>query len=201
MSESLEGHLHRKCGGHYARVEADTTIRVSGMQATVPRTLFRCDRCGDDQVTVEHRELAEKAAIAAIREAHGLLAPKEIKALRERLALTHAQLGDLLYGVPKGLVEGWEKGRYLQNREADALLRSLEDRATLEQRAAKAGVVVAPMEPAAGGEGAAPGEEVARGDGKRESGHVGAQNGSRVPDENAGAEEVPVPDEGRGGNA
>jgi hypothetical protein len=52
------------------------------------------------------------------------------------------QLGDLLYGTPKGVVEGWERGRYLQNREADAMLRSLTDRATLELRAAKSGVTL-----------------------------------------------------------
>ena len=139
---TLEQHVHRRCGGHFARVDDETTVRVSGMQATVPRSIFRCDRCGDTQFTLEQREAVEKAAIAAIREANGLLAPKEIRALRERLGLTPAQLGELIYGVPKGLIEGWEKGRYLQNREADAALRSLEDRETLERRAARAGVTL-----------------------------------------------------------
>jgi putative zinc finger/helix-turn-helix YgiT family protein len=140
---SLEHHLHRRCGGHYVRVEDQTTVRVSGMSTTVPRVVYRCDRCGDEQFTVEHRELVEKSALAAIRAAHGLLSPRDIKALRERLGLTRTQLGELIYGVPKGLIEGWEKGRYLQNREADALLRSLEDREVLERRAAVAGVTLA----------------------------------------------------------
>ena len=139
---TLEQHVHRRCGGHFVRVEDETTVRVSGMQATVPRSIFRCDRCGDAQFTLEQREAVEKLAIAAIRQANGLLAPKEIRALRERLGLTAAQLGELVYGVPKGLIEGWEKGRYLQNREADATLRSLEDRETLERRAARAGVTL-----------------------------------------------------------
>jgi putative zinc finger/helix-turn-helix YgiT family protein len=140
MSETLENHVHRRCGGHYVRADDETTVRVSGMSATVPRSVFRCDRCGDEQFTVEQRETVDKLALAAIREAHDLLAPREIKALRERLGLTPTQLGELVYGVPKGLIEGWEKGRYLQNREADAMLRSLEDRETLEHRAARAGV-------------------------------------------------------------
>ena len=50
-------------------------------------------------------------------------------------------------GTPKGIVEGWEKGRYLQNREADALLRSLNDRETLERRAGKAGVQLPELTP------------------------------------------------------
>src|SRR5690554_914430 len=98
---SLEHHVHRHCGGHYERVEDETTVRISGMSATVPRTFFRCDRCGDQQFTVEQREAVEKAAIASIRSAYGLLAPREIKALRERLGLTTTQLGELVYGVPK----------------------------------------------------------------------------------------------------
>ena len=143
MSETtLEHHMHRRCGGHYVRVDDTATVRVSGMSTTVPRVFFRCDRCGDDQCTVEQRDTMEKSAHAAIRAAHGLLAPREIKALRERLGLTLAQLGELVYGVPKGLIEGWEKGRYLQNRDADAMLRSLEDRETLERRAARVGVAL-----------------------------------------------------------
>ena len=137
---SLEGHLHRLCGGRYTLASEQVTIRLSGMSAAVEREFFRCNKCEDAQRTVEQREAAEQAAVAAMRAEHGLLVPREIKALRESLGLTPQQLGELLYGTPRGVVEGWEKGRYLQNRETDVLLRSLTDRETLEQRAAKAGV-------------------------------------------------------------
>jgi DNA-binding transcriptional regulator YiaG len=139
---SLENHLHRLCGGRYAQFSETLTIRISGMAATVERALYRCSKCGDEQRTVEQRESAERAAVESIRATHGLMAPKQIRQLREALGLTPAQLGELLYGTPKGIVEGWEKGRYVQNREADAMLRSFEDRETLELRAAKAGVVL-----------------------------------------------------------
>jgi DNA-binding transcriptional regulator YiaG len=137
---SLEGHLHRLCGGRYTLASEQVTIRLSGMSAQVEREFYRCSKCDDVQRTVEQREAAEQAAVIAMRAEHGLMAPREIKALRESLGLTPQQLGELLYGTPRGVVEGWEKGRYLQNRETDALLRSLADRETLEQRAAKAGV-------------------------------------------------------------
>ncbi|HEX5581256.1 MAG TPA: type II TA system antitoxin MqsA family protein [Gemmatimonadaceae bacterium] len=141
MSDSLlEGYLHRRCGGRYAHASETVTLRVSGMAATVERGFFRCDKCGDERRTVEQRESAEAAAVAAIRAEHGLLAPREIRQLRDRLGLTHQQLGEILYGIPRGIVEGWERGRYLQNPQVDALLRSLNDRETLERRAAKAGV-------------------------------------------------------------
>lgn len=151
MSDSsLEGHLHRLCGGRYAHAGETVTLRISGMSAAVERAFFRCAKCGDEQRTVEQREAAEQAAVAAMREAHSLLTPKAIRQLRESLGLTAQQLGEILYGTPKGIVEGWEKGRYLQNREADAMLRSLEDRATLERLAAKAGVALPVAVDAAG---------------------------------------------------
>jgi putative zinc finger/helix-turn-helix YgiT family protein len=142
MSLVLEGSLHRRCGGHYALATETVTLRVSGMAATVERGLFRCSACGDEHRTVEQREAAEQAAIAVVRTRHGLLLPKEIRQLRERLGVSTEQLGDLLYGVPRSVIEGWERGRYVQNPEVDALLRSLDDREVLERRAARAGVAL-----------------------------------------------------------
>ncbi len=138
----LDGHLHRFCGGRYQRTTERVSLRLSGMQAEVARALYRCAACGDEQRTVEQREAAERDAVASLRATHTLLAPRDIRRLREDIGLTPAQLGDLLYGVPKGIVEGWERGRYLQNREADAFLRALRDPETLARRAAKAGVVL-----------------------------------------------------------
>ena len=157
MSDLLEGYLHRRCGGHYVRAAETVTLRVSGMAATVERGFYRCDKCGDERRTVEQRESAEQAAVAHVRAEHRLLAPREIRQLRERLGLTPQQLGDLLYGTPRGIVEGWERGRYVQNPQVDALLRSLEDPEVLVARAAKANVT---LPPPPGSEPPAPGTEV-----------------------------------------
>lgn len=154
---TLDGSLHRGCGGRYASHTEQVSVRLSGMATEVVRTLFRCESCGHEQRTIDQREAAEKAAATQIRAVHGLLAPREIRQLRESLGLTVAQLADLCYGTPKGIVEAWEKGRYLQNREADALLRSLTDPVELQRRAARAGVVLpSPAEVGAGVSGAAP---------------------------------------------
>jgi DNA-binding transcriptional regulator YiaG len=139
---TLDGTLHRGCGGRYALQNESVTLRISGMAADVSREFFRCEKCGHDNRTIDQRDLSEKAAIEQIRAQYELLAPRAIRQLRESLGLTVAQFAELCYGTPKGIVEGWEKGKYLQNREADALLRSLADRETLERRAAKAGVTL-----------------------------------------------------------
>jgi DNA-binding transcriptional regulator YiaG len=146
MSElSLEGHLHRRCGGHYALAVEEVTIRLSGMTARVDRAMYKCDKCGDKQHTVEQREDAEREAILTMRHQHTLLTGKEIKAFRESLGLTTTHLGELLHGLPKGIVEGWEKGRYLQSPAVDAMIRSLSDAEERERRAARAGVVLPPL--------------------------------------------------------
>jgi DNA-binding transcriptional regulator YiaG len=146
MSElTLEGHLHRRCGGHYALAVEEVTIRLSGMTARVDRAMYKCEKCGDKQHTVEQREEAEKEAIFTMRHQHVLLTGKEIKQFRESVGLSTAQLGELLHGLPKGIVEGWEKGRYLQSPVVDAMLRSLTDREERERRALKAGLVLPPV--------------------------------------------------------
>lgn len=143
MSESLlEGHLHRGCGGRYVRHTEPVTIRVSGMTASVERVFYSCSRCEEEHRTVEQREAAERAAVEAVRLEHSLLQPRQIRRLREELGLTTEQLGDLLYGIPRSIVEGWEKGRYVQNREVNAMLLKLEDPEFLRERAARSGVVL-----------------------------------------------------------
>lgn len=137
---TLDGSLHRGCGGRYALQTETVTMRLSGMAAEVTREFFRCEKCSHEQRTIDQRDAAEKTATEQIRAAHELLAPRAIRQLRESLGLTVAQFAELIYGTPKGIVEGWEKGRYLQNREADAMIRTLADRESLERRAAKAGV-------------------------------------------------------------
>ncbi len=139
---TLDGSPHRGCGGRYALQTETVTIRVSGMAAVVEREFYRCNKCEYENRTIEQRDVAERTAIERIRAEYTLLAPKAIRQLRESLGLKVPQLAELCYGTPQGIVEGWEKGRYLQNRQADALLRSLADPETLEHRAAKAGMLL-----------------------------------------------------------
>ena len=153
---SLEGSLHRGCGGRYTLETETVTVRLSGMATEVDRQFFRCDKCSNESRTIDQREAGEKLAVERIRAANSLLTPRGIRQLRDSLGLTVAQFSELCYGTPKGIVEGWEKGRYLQNRAADALMRSLTDRETLERRAAKAGVTL-PVLDAVGGSAHAPG--------------------------------------------
>jgi DNA-binding transcriptional regulator YiaG len=188
MSElTLEGHLHRRCGGHYALAVEEVTIRLSGMTAKVDRAMYKCDKCGDRQHTVEQREEAEREAVLTMRSQHTLLTAREIKHFRESIALTTAQFGELLHGLPKGIVEGWEKGRYLQSPAVDAMIRSLSDREERARRAARAGFVLPPL----------PGEVVSgAGNNTGDSAPISDDNsGDSAPisDDNSG-DSAPIPD-------
>ena len=107
---TLDGSLHRGCGGRYALQSEAVTVRVSGMAADVERSFYRCEKCNHEQRTIDQRDSAEKSAIERIRLEYDLLTPRAIRNLREGLGLTVPQMADLCYGTPKGIVEGWEKG-------------------------------------------------------------------------------------------
>ncbi len=84
--------------------------------------LEKCDRCD---------ELLSGPATAKIRDkarydAAGLLLPPEIKAIRENLGWSQQYLANLT-GFRIEHISLWERGRRLQNRSEDKVLRALRD--------------------------------------------------------------------------
>ncbi len=84
----------------------------------------RCGRCGEEFYTREQSLASSRAAASALRAHEGLLSPDEIRAIRERLGWTQAQLEQALGVGPKTVVR-WERGTVRQSRAADRLLRVL----------------------------------------------------------------------------
>lgn len=64
-----------------------------------------------------------REAAARIRASEGLLTSDQIRAIRERLALSQAAFEQLLDVGPKTVVR-WERGTVFQNRSTDALIRA-----------------------------------------------------------------------------
>jgi putative zinc finger/helix-turn-helix YgiT family protein len=64
--------------------------------------------------------------VAIYRKKHGLLSAEEIRALRERLDLTQADLARLLR-LGANTVSRWESGRNVQTAAMDILLRIVRD--------------------------------------------------------------------------
>jgi HTH-type transcriptional regulator/antitoxin MqsA len=97
----------------------------------------------------EMRVMQRRAAEIARRE-DGLLAPAEIRALRESYGLSQEGFERLIKAGPK-TVTRWERGTVCQNGTADTLMRMLRDEPAIAARlAAERGVAIHEPVPVAG---------------------------------------------------
>lgn len=67
---------------------------------------------------------AAKVEHGAVCQALGLLSPAEIRALRENLGMTQSELAKVT-GIGEATISRWERGRLLQNKAMDRLMRLL----------------------------------------------------------------------------
>jgi putative zinc finger/helix-turn-helix YgiT family protein len=96
----------------------DETVKVRAENVPVKR----CDNCGEEMSGPP----AAKVRHEAICRAAGLMAPSEIKALREQFGWSQQDLADLTdFGI--ATVSRWERGRLLQNRSANKVLQAIRD--------------------------------------------------------------------------
>lgn len=96
----------------------DEIVKVRADNVSVKK----CDKCGEGMSGPE----AAKVRHEAVCRAAGLLAPFEIKAIRDKFGWSQQYLATLTrYGV--ATVSRWERGRLLQNRSADMTLRAILD--------------------------------------------------------------------------
>ncbi len=96
----------------------DETVKVRAENVPVKK----CDKCGE----VMTGPAAADVQHEAICRAAGLLAPSEIKALREKFGWSQQYLADLTdFGI--ATVSRWERGRLLQNRSNNKVLQAIRD--------------------------------------------------------------------------
>jgi len=96
----------------------EETIKVISRDVPVER----CDACG----MVASGPAAAKVRHEAVCRAVGLLTPSEIKALRDKFGWSQQYLADLTdFGI--ATVSRWERGRLLQNRSNNKVLKAIRD--------------------------------------------------------------------------
>jgi putative zinc finger/helix-turn-helix YgiT family protein len=94
--------------------------------AVVP--VWECSNCGFGYLDAKGQEIEHEALCRHI----GVLSPRDIRALRERLSLTQEQLAGLTgFGVAS--IKRWERGALIQNKSADILLRLVGDNYVLSR--------------------------------------------------------------------
>jgi putative zinc finger/helix-turn-helix YgiT family protein len=116
-----------RCGIMMKAVKRRLTIRINGEPVVVDAVPHRrCPRCGEVVLTYEESGLFGRRAFEEYRRKHDLLSEAEIRAIRERLRLTQAELSRLLR-LGSNTVSRWEAGRNVQSASMDIMLRVLRD--------------------------------------------------------------------------
>jgi len=103
------------------------TIRINGEPVAVEAVPHRrCPRCREVVLTYEQSGVFARRALEEYRRKHDLLSEAEIRAIREHLKLTQAELSRLLR-LGSNTVSRWEAGRNVQSASMDIMLRVLRD--------------------------------------------------------------------------
>ena len=96
------------------------------LHATIP--VRQCTVCDFTYVDYEGQRIRDEA----VRHHHGFLAPREIRAIRERHALSRSAFARIT-GLEESTLGRWEKGVVMQSRADDNYLRLLEFPENLER--------------------------------------------------------------------
>jgi HTH-type transcriptional regulator/antitoxin MqsA len=133
-----------ECGSSLEHAHVVREVQVGHRSIPVDVDVLRCAGCGEILLAAgQMREMQRRAAEIA-RQEGGLLAPAEIRALRESYQLSQEAFERLIKAGPK-TVTRWERGTVCQNGTADTLMRLLRDDPNLVTRlAAERGVEIRP---------------------------------------------------------
>ena len=116
-----------QCGTTMKESRGALRLPINAEVVTVPQARhLRCPRCKEVVLRLDDARRLGADAIALYRKHHGLLSADHIRAVRERFALTQAELARLLH-LGQNTVSRWESGRNVQTAAMDVLLRLLRD--------------------------------------------------------------------------
>ena len=115
------------CGAHMRARRGQLDFAVNGERVRVAGIAhLKCPKCGEGMLSASALGELQSRAHAVYRNRHALLAPAEIRAIREKYGLTQAQLARLLR-LGGNTLSRWEAGRNVQTAAMDVLLRLLRD--------------------------------------------------------------------------
>jgi HTH-type transcriptional regulator / antitoxin MqsA len=131
-----------ECGGTLERARVVREVQVGHRSIPVEVDVSRCSSCGEILLAAGQMRDMQRRAAEVARQEEGLLAPAEIRALRERYQLSQEAFERLIKAGPK-TVTRWERGTVCQNGTADTLMRLLRDEPAIAARlAAERGVKI-----------------------------------------------------------
>ena len=115
------------CGTRMVARHSRLRLPVNGEEISVPSAShLRCPKCGEVVLRFLDSKRLGEDAIAIYRKKHGLLSADDIRAIRDHLRLSQADLASLLR-LGANTVSRWESGRNVQTAAMDVLLRLVRD--------------------------------------------------------------------------
>jgi putative zinc finger/helix-turn-helix YgiT family protein len=115
------------CGATMVRASGTLSLPINGEAMAVRHiSHLRCPACQETVTDLDDTRRLFEGAMATYRKKHGLLSAADIRAIRERFALTQGELAKLLH-LGQNTLSRWEAGRNVQSSAMDVLLRLLRD--------------------------------------------------------------------------
>jgi putative zinc finger/helix-turn-helix YgiT family protein len=115
------------CGMMMVETKATLKLPVNGEDVSVPGSAhLKCPKCGEVVLRRDQARCLRERALARYRAEHDLLSADEIRAIRERYALTQGQMAALLR-LGANTLSRWESGRNVQTAALDVLMRLIRD--------------------------------------------------------------------------
>lgn len=90
-----------ECGGAMVFEARPGSVEYKGRTATVRLKGHWCSNCGEGILEGAALKKSERAFLALRAKVEGVLGPKEVAAIRERLHLSQRKAGELLGGGPR----------------------------------------------------------------------------------------------------
>jgi HTH-type transcriptional regulator/antitoxin MqsA len=98
-----------ECGGVMARETRTDTVEYKGRTHPVRAHGYWCKQCGEAVFEGDALTKREQAFLELRAEVEGVLGPKEVAAIRERLHLSQRRAGEVLGGGPRAF-QKYESG-------------------------------------------------------------------------------------------
>ena len=116
-----------ECGTSMKERKASLKFPVNGEEIAVAESPhLSCPKCHEVVLRFDDARKLRQRALNIYREKYGLLSADEIRSIRERFALTQAELARLLR-LGANTISRWEAARNVQTASMDMLLRMIRD--------------------------------------------------------------------------
>ncbi len=108
-------------------------VEREGVEAMVQDRQMHCAACGQVSYRGDQISEHERAVAIVVRQLLGLLSPEELKAIREKYLLKQREMEEILSIGPKTWIR-WERGKVVQSKSTDKLIRSIAEDPALAHR-------------------------------------------------------------------